>query len=68
MIFMCLQLLYYFGVSCKARVTALAQGDTSLAMVLQHLQGEAFIFPCLSAFLLCIRYLGTPHCAPKIHN
>lgn len=68
MIFMCLQLLYYFGVSCKARLMALAQGDTSLAMVLLSVQREAIIFPCLSAFLLFIGYLGTPHCVPRIHS
>lgn len=63
---MCLQLLYYFGVSCKARIMALAQGDTFLAMVLLSVQGEAFIFPCLSAFLLFIGYLGTSHRAPIV--
>ena len=36
---MCLQLPYYFGVSCKARITALAQGDTCPTMVLLSVEG-----------------------------
>lgn len=33
MIFMCLQLLCYFGASCRAGRMAVAQGDSSFAMV-----------------------------------
>lgn len=51
-----LQLLYYFDVNYKARIMAQAQGDSLLATILLSVQGGAFIFPCLCAFLL---FIGT---------
>lgn len=56
MIFMCLQLLCYFGVSHRAGMMAVAQGDTSLVMVLLSIEGEVFMFLCLPALLLFLTW------------
>lgn len=41
---MCPQLLCYFGASCRAGIMAVAQGDTSLAMVLLSIEGDILHF------------------------
>lgn len=43
MIFMCLQLLCYFGVSCRAGMMAAAQGDTFLPWFF-WVQKEMFLY------------------------